>query len=77
MKTLTITEFKAKCIALLKEVERTQKPLVVTLRGKPIARVSPPEAPTRKLRKLGGQSNVTHIQGDIVHADWSADWDQP
>ena len=33
-------EFKAKCLALLDEVAVTGKSLVVTRRGKPVARVS-------------------------------------
>jgi len=41
MNTILVSEFKAKCIRLLKLVRKTKKPLVVTLRGKPLARVEP------------------------------------
>jgi prevent-host-death family protein len=34
-------EFKAKCLALLDEVEETGRSVVVTKRGRPVARVSP------------------------------------
>ena len=34
-------EFKAKCLALLDDVAATGRPLVVTKRGKPVARVVP------------------------------------
>jgi prevent-host-death family protein len=41
MKTIAITEFKAQCLALLDDVARTGQPIVVTRRGKPLARVVP------------------------------------
>ena len=34
-------EFKAKCLALLDEVAETGQSVVVTKRGRPVARVSP------------------------------------
>ena len=37
-------EFKAKCLALLDDVALTGQTLVVTKRGKPVARVSPVES---------------------------------
>ena len=37
-------EFKAKCLALLDDVALTGRTLVVTKRGKPVARVSPVES---------------------------------
>jgi prevent-host-death family protein len=37
--------FKATCLALLDEVARTGHPLVVTKRGRPVARVSPASDP--------------------------------
>jgi prevent-host-death family protein len=39
------SEFKAKCLALLDEVAETREPLVVTKRGKAVARVVPAEEP--------------------------------
>jgi prevent-host-death family protein len=39
MKTIPVTEFKARCLALLDDVARTGRPLVITKRGKPLARV--------------------------------------
>jgi prevent-host-death family protein len=38
-------EFKAKCLALLDKVAETGQPLVVTKRGKPVARVVAVEEP--------------------------------
>ena len=39
MTVITATEFKAKCLHLLDEVQRTGQDLVISKRGKPVARV--------------------------------------
>jgi prevent-host-death family protein len=44
MRTITATEFKAKCLKLLDEVQRTGEELVVSKHGKPVARVVPHNA---------------------------------
>jgi prevent-host-death family protein len=41
MKSVAISTFKARCLALLEHVARTGEPLLVTKRGKPLARVTP------------------------------------
>jgi prevent-host-death family protein len=48
MRSMAVGEFKAKCLAVLKEVDATGQPLLVTKRGKPLARILPPEEPTGK-----------------------------
>lgn len=40
-KTVTASEFKARCLALLDEVAETHADLIVTKRGKPVARLVP------------------------------------
>jgi len=40
MKEVAISTFKARCLALLEDVARTGEPLLVTKRGKPLARVT-------------------------------------
>lgn len=46
-KTATVPagEFKARCLALLDRVAETGEELIVTKRGKPVARLLPAEAP--------------------------------
>jgi prevent-host-death family protein len=39
VKTISATEFKAKCLQLLDEVQRTGEELVISKRGKAVARV--------------------------------------
>jgi len=39
VKTINATEFKAKCLQLLDEVQRTGEEIVISKRGKSVARV--------------------------------------
>ena len=72
MKTVLISEFKAKCIRMLKEVQEKRKPLLVTLRGEPIARVEP--VAKGKKRQLGALKGRMIIKGDIIKSDFEKDW---
>jgi len=74
MKTLGISEFKAKCIDELKSVQSTGAPHLVTLRQRPIATVNPYREAPRK-RELGKLRGRMTIHGDIVHADFEKDWE--
>lgn len=74
MKTMVISQFKAKCIALLKEVASTREPLTVTLRGRPIATVQPLEEcpPAKRLGALRGRMT---LRRDLVRTSSSGDWE--
>jgi prevent-host-death family protein len=54
MPTLTInaTEFKAKCLAILNDVETTGNTVTVTKRGRPVATIGP--AKIKKFKSLKG-----------------------
>ena len=54
-------QFKAHCLSLLDKVARTRQPLIVTKRGKPVAKVVPTE--TRIPRKLQGS---VKFYGNVV-----------
>jgi prevent-host-death family protein len=74
MKTMIVSEFKAKCIAVLKEVQRSGESVVVTLRGVPMARVEPLREDKPK-KELGTLAGTVEVAVDIVHADTTADWE--
>jgi prevent-host-death family protein len=74
MKTLPISEFKSKCIALLNDAQRSGKGLIITRRGRPLARIEPISKEPGK-RKLGVFRGRITITGDIVHTDTAADWE--
>ena len=74
MKTMLVSEFKAKRIAVLKEVQRSREPLVATLRGKPLVTIQPFAAlPSGK--QLGGLKGKMTIHADLVRTDSTDDWD--
>lgn len=72
MKTMIISEFKAKCISTLKAVETSGEPMVVTLRGRPIVEIEPLRRSSG--RALGSQKGCMTIKGDIVHTDFADEW---
>jgi len=72
VKTVLISEFKAKCIQMLKDVQKNGKPLVVTLRGEPIARVEP--VAKGKKRQLWALKGRMIIKGDIIKSDFDKDF---
>ena len=74
MKTMLVSDFKAKCIAALKEVRRTREPMLITLRGKPLATVRPAES-RRRGKRLGGLKGRMTIRRDLVKIDTAGDWD--
>jgi len=65
MKQVAISEFKAKCLSLLDEVQKTKKPIQVTRFGKPVAEVVPP-TPVVTADWLGSMKDTFEIVGDIL-----------
>ena len=66
METITISKFKATCLAVLDGVKRTGKPVMVTKYGYPIAIIDPPPPPKKKASWLGSFKNSGKIVGDVV-----------
>jgi prevent-host-death family protein len=66
MEEVAISEFKAKCLALLERVRQTKKPLRITRFGKPVAEVVPPSPDTEQNNWIGSMKDSMQILGDIV-----------
>jgi len=66
MQEVAISEFKAKCLALLAQVQKTKKPIRITRYGKPVADVVPAAPAARKKTWLGSMAGKMEIVGDIV-----------
>jgi prevent-host-death family protein len=63
--TIAAGKFKATCLGLLDEVQRERKEIVITKRGKPVARIVPVEA--EKIPNLFGRmKGSVEILGDII-----------
>lgn len=77
-KMVGITEFKAKCIALLDEMERSGEPLTITRRGKPSLMLSAREVRPARDELFGSLKGTVTIHGDIVGPvdhDWEREWE--
>jgi len=78
MRKVAISEFKAKCLSLLEEVEKTKKPLLVTKFGKPIAEVNPPSSNQKSRSWVGSLKGEIKFLGDIVSPVFEErDWKEP
>jgi prevent-host-death family protein len=75
MREIAISEFKAKCLALLDQVQKTKKPIRVTRFGKAVAEVVPP-SPARSTDWIGSMKGKSKVLGDIVSpASEESDWE--
>jgi prevent-host-death family protein len=74
MKTMAAGEFKARCLHVMDQVNKTRTPIVITKRGKPVVKLLPAdESPSKVFDCLKGQ---IEILGDIVSPVTPAeDWE--
>jgi prevent-host-death family protein len=83
MVTITASEFKAKCLALMDEVLRTGEAILITKNGKPVAQLAPPPtAAAPRKSPIGLHKGLVRPIGDvdldepvIDPAAWTADED--
>ena len=68
VRTVAISELKAHCLRLVDEVARRRRELVITKRGKPIARVVP-------LETAVDDDRLTRLRGTLVGGDRIEDFD--
>ena len=70
MKTIGAAKFKERCLALLDDLD--EDGLVITKRGKPVARVLPFDRQHAEL--IGSLRHKVEIQGDILSTgiEWDA-----
>ena len=78
-KLVSATEFKAKSLKLIDEMERSGESLTITRRGKPSLTLSAHKAGLPKSASLFGcMQGTVKILGDIVgpvDPDWEGEWD--
>jgi len=65
MRSIRASEFKAKCLAILDEVERTGEPVTILKRGRPVARLLPPARGEGKYPQDSLKGTVK-ILGDVI-----------
>lgn len=64
--SVSVSEFKATCLARLERVRRTGRRLRVTKRGTPIAEIVPPTIGRQTAGWLGSAANTGRVTGDLV-----------
>jgi prevent-host-death family protein len=71
---VSATEFKAKCLAFLDEIEERGGAITITRRGRPVAVLGPAKKKAWKSPKnlFAGRARIV---GDIVNVDMSDLWD--
>ena len=72
MNEISAAAFKAKCLTLMDNVQSTRRPLVITKRGKPVAKLVPIDEPKDDF--IGRLKGAFEIVGDL-DADPAEDWE--
>ena len=75
MITMSATEFKAKCLQILDQVQATGERVQVTKWGKVVAEVGPPPVEHKEYAKAGFAKGRMWIVGDImepIDVEWDA-----
>lgn len=72
---MTISRFKATCLARLELVRQTGRPLLVTKRGIPIAQILPPPAPEAPASGFGVMAGTVIEHGDLVAPLDETEWE--
>ena len=78
MQTMLVSDFKAKAIATLKGVRATGQPVLVTLRGEPLAEVVPVRPAGAVGVRLGAGRGLMRRRpsdADLVGGDFAFEWE--
>ena len=76
VRTIKASEFKAKCLQLMDDVAESGEEIVITKRGKPVAKLAPWH--DRRGAPWGRYRDIIQIHGDIispVDVEWEAESD--
>lgn len=63
MKRMSAAEFKARCLKVMDDVQATHETVLITKKGRPVAKLVPAEPPRRAL--FGCLAGTVEIVGDI------------
>jgi prevent-host-death family protein len=72
MDTLSVSEFKAKCLSVLQDVNKQKKRIIITKRGKPIAEVIPHESEDKIIPLEDTVLFMKDIISPVAEEDWEA-----
>jgi prevent-host-death family protein len=75
MKTMAASEFKARCLKIMEEVRSRRESVLITKRGRPVARLVPADEPPSNA--FGSLAGIIEITGDIEAPAFPlSDWEQ-
>ncbi len=63
MKRMPAGEFKARCLRVMEEVKTYRVPVLITKKGKPVAKLVPPDEQTSDV--FGCMAGTAEIAGDV------------
>lgn len=72
LRRVSAADFKANCLRLMDEVAQRRTPLVITKRGKPVAKLVP--ADDKPIDIFGRMAGTVKICGDIIGPIEDLDW---
>lgn len=77
MEQLSASKFKATCLAVIRKVRKTRRPVVITHDGEPAVQIIPVTKAKAAPHWLGSMEGTAEVHGDIVGpvsdiADWDA-----
>ena len=75
---INAAEFRTKCFKILDQVMTTHREIIITKRGKPIAKIVHIDQPSKKDPMLGALSGTGRTMGDLTQPvsdsnDWEID----
>lgn len=77
---ISVTDFKHRCLEVIRDVEKSGQPVAITRRGKVVARLAPSSGavvgdarkPWERLRELGGQLLAEPGESALKDEDFKA-----
>jgi prevent-host-death family protein len=72
MLSLSVSKFKATCLAVLEDVKKNKKTVLITKHGKPIAEIVPYEGTPKPLPLKETVQFVGDIVSPVAENDWEA-----
>ena len=70
MESLSVSQFKATCLAVLEDINKQKKRVIITKRGKPIAEVIPFEAEHEYIHLKDTVTFMGDITSPVAEEDW-------
>lgn len=73
MKQMPAGQFKSRCLAVMDQVQQSGEPVLITKRGKPVAKLVPAEKNGEDI--FGYLIGKARIVGDVMNSTPAEDWE--